>query len=55
MVVFDQEQDRHFADGGEVQRLVELAGAGAAVADDRQAEDLFAARAAPPKRRPPPG
>ena len=41
MVVFDDEQHRHFLDGGDVERFVELARAGAAVADDRQAEHLF--------------
>ncbi len=43
MVVFDEEEDGRFPHGGEVERFVEFAGAGAAVADNRQAEDLFAA------------
>ena len=48
MVVFDQEQDRDLMDRGEIERFVELARAGAAVADDGQAEDLFAATAGRP-------
>ena len=42
MIVFDQEQHRDLVDRGDIERLVELARAGAAVADDRQAEDLLA-------------
>ena len=42
MIVLDDEQHRHLVYRSDVQRLVELAGARAAVADDRQAEHLFA-------------
>ena len=48
MVVFDQEQDRDLVDRGEIERFVELAGTGATIADDRQAEDLFAFAAGRP-------
>ena len=48
MIVFDQEQDRDLMDRGDIERFVELARAGAAVADDRQAEDLLAVAARRP-------
>ncbi len=48
VVVLDQEQDRDLMDRGDIERFVELARAGAAVADDRQAEDLLAVAARRP-------
>ncbi len=41
VVVLDDKQHGHFQHRGQVQRLVKIAGAGAAVANDRQAENLF--------------
>ena len=48
MIVFDQKQDRDLMDRGDIERFVELARARAAVADDRQAEDLLAVAARRP-------
>ncbi len=49
MIVFDQKQDRDLVDRGDIERFVELAGARAAIADDRQAEDLLALAACRPR------
>ncbi len=48
MVVFDQKQHRDLMDRGDIERFMELARARAAIADDRQAEDLLAIAARRP-------
>ena len=47
MVVLDHKQHGHFLHRGQVQRFVNLAGAGGAVAEDGQAENVLAL---PPRR-----